>query len=83
MKRKKTNITTTSLCSVSSKRSKRAISTTNTNSHLQSPNASNPYSSTLGRPNNADIRTEKTTVGSESKKAHFCHGCNKKFRLEW
>ena len=81
MKRKKPNITTASLRSASS--SKRSRRVTSTKNHLQITNTSNSYYSFAlgGRTNNANKSIEKTPVGSASKKAYFCHGCNKEFRL--
>ena len=69
MKRKKTNITTVSLRSASSKRSRRNKSTANKNT------------TNISQSTKAQKNSSKKPIGSASHHAYFCHGCNKEFRL--
>ena len=78
MKRKKTNITTALLRSASSKRSRRKPSLFSmTHDHKENSNhisSTNAFTTDL-----LQRHPTKNKVGSASKRAYFCHGCNKEF----
>ena len=78
MKRKKTNITTASLRSASSKRSRRIVTTTNND---KSNIALSSISSKNQKSRNPKSSNTKKVIGSANIRAYFCHGCNKEFRI--
>ena len=78
MKRKKTNITTASLRSASSKRSRRTVTTINND---KSNIALSSISSKNQKSRNPKSSNTKKVIGSANIRAYFCHGCNKEFRI--
>ena len=74
MKKRKTNITTASLRSASSKRSRKTVTAV---SNQRSSTTQSFHSSK----NQTSSNFNKKVIGSANSRAYFCHGCNNEFKI--